>query len=167
MLQISHCLLYSCSSITSGAKIEKNTFIQNVQIYRHHRMQAPCQKRFASRDCPVPRLNVITICGIMVLWSPHMQEVLYLANTGNFYIWIVLPGREIYFLGLPENLFQMLYSTCHHGYFCMYAKASLSQGYFKKERCLSPLPMYIGVPHTLCIIASPLPLIYDKPKSLI
>jgi hypothetical protein len=87
--------------------------------------------------------------------------------AGNFYIWILLPGREIYFLGLPENLFQMLYSTCHHGYFCMYAKASLSQGYFKKERCLSSLPMYIGVPHTLCIIASPLPLIYDKPKSLI
>ena len=36
-----------------------------------------------------------------VLWNLHMQEVLYLTYTGNFYFWILLPGREIYFLGLP------------------------------------------------------------------
>ena len=29
-----------------------------------------------------------------------MQEVLYLIYTGNFYFWILLPGREMYFLGL-------------------------------------------------------------------
>ena len=29
-----------------------------------------------------------------------MQEVLYFTYTGNFYVWILLPGREIYFLGL-------------------------------------------------------------------
>jgi hypothetical protein len=30
-----------------------------------------------------------------------MQEVLYFTYTGNFFFWILLPGREIYFLGLP------------------------------------------------------------------
>jgi hypothetical protein len=31
-----------------------------------------------------------------------MQEVLYLTYTGNFYFWVLLPGREIYFQGLPS-----------------------------------------------------------------
>jgi hypothetical protein len=38
-----------------------------------------------------------------VLWNSHMQEVLYLTYTGNFYFWILLPGREIYFLGLIQS----------------------------------------------------------------
>jgi hypothetical protein len=33
-----------------------------------------------------------------------MQDVLYLTWTGNFYFWILLPGREIYFLRLVITL---------------------------------------------------------------
>ena len=33
-----------------------------------------------------------------VLWNWHMQDVLYLTHPGNFYYWILLSSREIYFL---------------------------------------------------------------------
>ena len=54
--------------------------------------------------------DIAMVCGYKVrlfpasftiLWCLHMQEVLYLtAYTWNFYFWILLSGREVYFLGL-------------------------------------------------------------------
>jgi hypothetical protein len=56
---------------------------------------------------------------LTVLWNLHMQEVLYLTNTGNFYFWILLPGRERYFLGLLS----CIYSWIRH------------ESYFRNQRC--------------------------------
>jgi hypothetical protein len=38
-----------------------------------------------------------------------MQENLYLTFTGNFYFRILLPRREIYFLGLDKSLHIQLF----------------------------------------------------------
>ena len=42
-----------------------------------------------------------------------MQEVLCLTYTGNFYFWGLMPGREIYFLGLAllESRCILIYIT--------------------------------------------------------
>jgi hypothetical protein len=55
------------------------------------------QKRFEIVLC---RNWSLSQCAAYVLWNLHMREVLYLTYTGNFYFWILLPGREIYFLDL-------------------------------------------------------------------
>ena len=60
----------------------------------------------------MPRLKFITMCGtIYILCNLHMQKVLYLAYTGNFYFWNLLRGRVIDFLGLAM-LFTLCLQTC-------------------------------------------------------
>ena len=64
------------------------------------------QKRFASRNCLVRRLKFITMCcSIRSLKSESF--IFDLIYTGNFNFWILLPGREIYFLGLLTSLLDM------------------------------------------------------------
>ena len=42
-------------------------------------------------------------CANIEINTVHLHEILYLTYTGNFYFLILLPGREIYFLGLDKN----------------------------------------------------------------
>jgi hypothetical protein len=49
-----------------------------------------------------------------------MQEVLYLTSTGNFYFWILLPAREVYFLGLTFTALLVCNGHCTFLYFSLF-----------------------------------------------
>ena len=69
-----------------------------------------------------PPFLIATVCGLLYACfqhpSPlseisHTQEVLYLTYTEDFYSWILLPGREIYFLGTGEKMRNPYYDICN------------------------------------------------------
>jgi hypothetical protein len=74
------------------------TFLQNIFAWN---FLTSCRKVLSSHIYHTILLFVYkSVLQVNVLWNLHIQEILYLTYTGNLDFWILLPGREINFLGL-------------------------------------------------------------------